>query len=52
MVYSTHGIVACSQPLAAQAGIRVLREGGNAAVSFFFFFFFFVIVMFVLVGEI
>ena len=33
VVYSTHGMVACTQPLAAQAGIRVLREGGNAAVG-------------------
>lgn len=32
-VHSTNGIVACSQPLAAQAGLRVLRDGGNAAVS-------------------
>ncbi|KAF8426998.1 nucleophile aminohydrolase [Tirmania nivea] len=31
VVHSTHGMVACTQPLAAQAGIRVLREGGNAA---------------------
>lgn len=31
VVYSTHGMVACTQPLAAQAGVRVLREGGNAA---------------------
>ena len=33
VVHSTKGIVACTQPLAAQAGIRVLHEGGNAAVS-------------------
>ncbi|KAF8458163.1 nucleophile aminohydrolase [Terfezia claveryi] len=31
VVYSTHGMVACTQPLAAEAGVRVLREGGNAA---------------------
>lgn len=31
VVHSTNGIVACSQPLAAQAGQRILREGGNAA---------------------
>ena len=31
VVHSTNGIVACTQPLAAQAGQRVLRAGGNAA---------------------
>lgn len=31
MVHSTNGIVACTQPLAAQAGQRILRAGGNAA---------------------
>lgn len=31
VVHSTKGIVACTQPLAAQAGIRILRQGGNAA---------------------
>ncbi|KAL1998961.1 hypothetical protein VTN02DRAFT_5275 [Thermoascus thermophilus] len=30
-VHSTNGIVACTQPLAAAAGQRILREGGNAA---------------------
>ncbi|QKX63592.1 uncharacterized protein TRUGW13939_10763 [Talaromyces rugulosus] len=30
-VHSTKGIVACTQPLAAAAGQRILREGGNAA---------------------
>ncbi|ODM99050.1 putative gamma-glutamyltransferase YwrD [Orchesella cincta] len=30
-VYSTHGMVACSQPLAAQAGLKILDAGGNAA---------------------
>jgi gamma-glutamyltranspeptidase/glutathione hydrolase len=30
-VYSTHGMVATSQPLAAQAGIDILALGGNAA---------------------
>lgn len=31
VVHSTQGIVACTQPLAAQAGQRILRDGGNAA---------------------
>ena len=31
VVHSTKGIVACSQPLASQVGIRILNEGGNAA---------------------
>ncbi|EEA24022.1 hypothetical protein TMatcc_007097 [Talaromyces marneffei ATCC 18224] len=30
-VHSTNGIVACTQPLAAAAGLRILSEGGNAA---------------------
>ncbi|KAE8145356.1 gamma-glutamyltranspeptidase [Aspergillus avenaceus] len=30
-VHSTNGIVTCSQPLAAAAGQRILKEGGNAA---------------------
>lgn len=29
-VYATEGMVAASQPLAAQAGIEVLQQGGNA----------------------
>ncbi|MFN4251050.1 gamma-glutamyltransferase, partial [Deinococcus sp.] len=29
-VYARRGMVATSQPLAAQAGLRVLQEGGNA----------------------
>lgn len=29
-VYASNGVVATSQPLAAQAGLAVLREGGNA----------------------
>ena len=29
-VYARNGIVATSQPLAAQAGLAILREGGNA----------------------
>ncbi|KAI9749051.1 MAG: hypothetical protein M4579_007022 [Chaenotheca gracillima] len=31
VTHGTHGMVACTQPLAAQAGLRILREGGNAA---------------------
>ncbi|KAI9658183.1 MAG: hypothetical protein M1831_004030 [Alyxoria varia] len=31
VVHSTKGIVSCSQPLAARAGIRILEQGGNAA---------------------
>ncbi len=29
-VYARHGVVATSQPLAAQAGLAILREGGSA----------------------
>lgn len=31
VVHSANGIVACTQPLAAEAGQRILRAGGNAA---------------------
>ena len=31
VVHSTNGIIACSQPLAARAGQRILQAGGNAA---------------------
>jgi gamma-glutamyltranspeptidase/glutathione hydrolase len=31
VVHSTDGIVACTQPLAAQCGLQILRAGGNAA---------------------
>ncbi|KAJ7125698.1 gamma-glutamyltranspeptidase [Mycena crocata] len=31
VVYSTKGIVAASQPLAVEAGLEILRKGGNAA---------------------
>ncbi|KAF2468592.1 gamma-glutamyltranspeptidase [Lindgomyces ingoldianus] len=31
VVHSTKGIVSCTQPLAATAGLDVLRKGGNAA---------------------
>src|SRR5262249_33131775 len=30
-VLARHGVVATSQPLAAQAGLRILEQGGNAA---------------------
>ena len=30
-IHSTQGIIACTQPLAAQAGQRILAAGGNAA---------------------
>src|SRR5512135_3045864 len=30
-VVARHGMVATSQPLAAMAGLEILREGGNAA---------------------
>ncbi|KID71989.1 Glutathione hydrolase-like YwrD proenzyme [Metarhizium brunneum] len=30
-IYSTEGIVACTQPLAAKCGIEILNSGGNAA---------------------
>ena len=33
VVHSTGGMVACTQPLAAEAGQRILKLGGNAAVS-------------------
>lgn len=33
VVHSTRGIVSCTNPLAAQAGLDILREGGNAAVQ-------------------
>ena len=29
-VFSANGLVATSQPLAAQSGLQVLRDGGNA----------------------
>ncbi|KAG9120988.1 hypothetical protein FRC07_003252 [Ceratobasidium sp. 392] len=30
-VYGKKGVVACTQPLAAEAGLEILRKGGNAA---------------------
>jgi gamma-glutamyltranspeptidase/glutathione hydrolase len=30
VVYAQHGMVACAQPLAAQAGLEVLKNGGSA----------------------
>lgn len=30
-MYGTRGMVSCSQPLAAEAGLRILQAGGNAA---------------------
>ncbi|MHA1224405.1 MAG: gamma-glutamyltransferase, partial [Candidatus Heimdallarchaeaceae archaeon] len=30
-VYGRRGMVASSQPLASEAGIRILQQGGNAA---------------------
>jgi gamma-glutamyltranspeptidase / glutathione hydrolase len=32
VVHGTEGMVACTQPLAARCGLRVLQAGGNAAV--------------------
>lgn len=31
VVHSSNGIIACTQPLAAEAGQQILRHGGNAA---------------------
>lgn len=33
VVHSTEGIVSTTSPLATEAGLEVLRNGGNAAVS-------------------
>lgn len=32
VVYGTKGIVASSQPLATEAGLEILRKGGNAGI--------------------
>jgi gamma-glutamyltranspeptidase / glutathione hydrolase len=32
VVHGTEGMVACTQPLAARCGLRILQAGGNAAV--------------------
>lgn len=32
VVHSTGGMVASTQPLASEAGQRILKQGGNAAV--------------------
>jgi hypothetical protein len=32
VVHSTEGIIACTQPLAARCGLKILAAGGNAAV--------------------
>lgn len=31
-VYGRKGVVSCTQPLAAEAGLEVLRKGGNAGM--------------------
>lgn len=35
VVHSTEGMIACTQPLAARCGLKVLAAGGNAAVSLY-----------------
>jgi gamma-glutamyltranspeptidase/glutathione hydrolase len=32
VVHGTKGIVSSTQPLATQAGVKILQQGGNAAV--------------------
>jgi gamma-glutamyltranspeptidase / glutathione hydrolase len=32
IVYGTKGVVASSQPLATEAGLEILRKGGNAGM--------------------
>lgn len=33
VVYGTKGIVSSSQPLATEAGLEILRKGGNAGIK-------------------
>lgn len=35
-VYGTKGVVSSSQPLATEAGLEILRKGGNAGVKMSF----------------
>jgi gamma-glutamyltranspeptidase / glutathione hydrolase len=32
VVFSTKGVVSASQPLAVEAGLEILRKGGNAGM--------------------
>ena len=34
VVYGTKGIVSSSQPLATEAGLEILRKGGNAGTTY------------------
>lgn len=34
VVYGTKGMVSSSQPLATEAGLEILRKGGNAGMYF------------------
>lgn len=38
-VYGTKGVVASSQPLATEAGLEILRKGGNAGKLLFLMYF-------------
>lgn len=33
VVHSTKGVVSSTQPLASQVGVKILTQGGNAAVN-------------------